>query len=155
MRKSTTLFVSVTTATYFAFFLVETVLWMWPPVHNFLLPQLNWGLDYPAKEQARILRTLFVNQGVYNLMLGLAGIAGLMLVTRGKVEPGLTLIKFACLFALGAAGILLTTTSAYVLGTVQALFPMFALFFIWRVRDRTQQQDQNEKDRALAANQLQ
>ncbi|MDZ5450512.1 DUF1304 family protein [Labrys sp. ZIDIC5] len=140
MRKSVTLFASVVTVTYFAFFLVEAVLWMWPPVHNFLLPQLNSGLDYPVSEQALILRTLFVNQGVYNLMLGLAGIAGLILVARGKVEPGLTLIKFACLFALGAAGILLTTTSAYVLGIVQALFPMFALFFIWCVRDRTQQQ---------------
>jgi putative membrane protein len=134
MNKTTEIFVIITIATFWAFFLVEAPLWMWPFVHEMLIPQLNPDLRFPTTDQAETLRALFINQGIYNLMVAIGGVAGIFLVRRGRVELGRGLVVYTCLFAIGAAVTLLLTTEAYLLGVVQIVFPSVALVRVFRDR---------------------
>lgn len=134
ITAATRLFVYLTITTFFGFFLIEAILWTYPFVYNLLLPQLNPSLTYPNDVQATVLSALFVNQGVYNLLFGLGGVGGLLLVRAGHRDSGRALICFVCIAAVLAAITLLLTTSAYLLGVVQLLFPAIALF---RLRSET------------------
>lgn len=127
MRKSTAVFVWITIATFLGFFVVEALIWNLPFVSALLVPQLNPALAYPVQDQARTLAALFVNQGVYNLMVALGGIAGVVFIRSGRAEVGRFFVVYTCLFALGAAITLLLSTHAYILGAVQAAFPIAAL----------------------------
>lgn len=127
MTNLTRLLTFVMIATYLGFFVVEAVLWTMPFVHRILLTQLNPGLGYPTATQVEVLRVLFVNQGVYNLLLGIGGAAALNFCKHGEVRAGQILIGFLGLFAIGAALTLLVTTSAYLLGFVQLVVPVVLL----------------------------
>jgi putative membrane protein len=102
-----------------AFFAGEALLWLNPAVHGFALPKLNPGVDAPAALQAQVLRTLFINQGVYNLMLALGGAVGLALANR-NAAGGVTLVRFVCAFAVGAGVTLGLSTQAYAAAVLQA-----------------------------------
>lgn len=138
MTNLTRLLTLVMIATYLGFFVVEAILWTVPFVHRILLPQLNPGLAYPAATQVAVLRALFVNQGVYNLLLGIGGVAGLKLWKHGEARAGQVLISFLSLFAIGAALTLLVTTHAYLLGVVQLVVPVALLRSLRRDAERAQ-----------------
>lgn len=132
MSRLTNIVVGVTIATFLGFFIIEALLWTWPLAYQLLLPQLNPGLGYPLAEQADTLRALFINQGVYNLMVAIGGIAGLVMANGSNPVAGRLLVRYTCLFALGAAVTLLATTEAYALGILQGLFPLAALLMLRR-----------------------
>lgn len=131
MKPLTNIFVCMTIATFLGFFVVEVLVWTWPFTYQLLVPQLNPGLSYPLAEQAETLRALFVNQGAYNLMVAIGGIVGLIKIKGRDPVIGRALIKYTCLFAIGAAITLLTSTEAYALGILQALFPIAALLMLY------------------------
>lgn len=135
MSTLSRLLIGVVTATYFGFFLAEAVFWTVPFVNALLLPQLNPGLAVPSETQVRVLTSLFQNQGAYNFMLGFGGLWGLRLVAGGH-PAGAVMLRFLCLFGIGAATVLLATTHAYLLGAVQLIFPIAALVQMGRDRDR-------------------
>jgi uncharacterized membrane protein len=111
---------AVVIATFLGFFIGEVFGWATPALSEFVVPRLNAGLDLPTQEQAATLRTLFINQGVYNLMFGLAGVAGLVLTARGNRPAGLALLLLVGVAGV-AAGITLAATSTLWAGaTVQA-----------------------------------
>lgn len=103
------------------FFILETIFWMLPEVHNILLDFLNnpVTLDYPV--QALVLRNLFINQGFYNLFLVCAGLQGLYLASKGKYAIGYVLLLFLCFSATGAGIVLAFSTKAYLLAFFQAV----------------------------------
>lgn len=127
MTNRTRLLTGLMIATYLGFFLVEAVLWTIPWVNAILLPQLNPSLDYAPPMQVDVLRALFINQGVYNLLLALGGVMGLRLWARGDVRAAQALLRFLAIFAIGAAVTLLLTTHAYLLGAVQLVVPIVLL----------------------------
>jgi putative membrane protein len=129
------LFVGLTIATFLGFFLIEAVVWRWPLTYQTLLPQLNPGLTISAQTQARVLQALFVNQGVYNLMVAAGGIAGWLMVRRGRIGLGRSFVLQTCLFGVGAALTLLATTHAYALGLFQLVCPGVALALLWGDRE--------------------
>jgi len=49
-----------------------------PFVYGILLPQLNPGVGVEASLQAAILKALFVNQAMYNLMAAAGGVVALI-----------------------------------------------------------------------------
>ena len=132
MSRTTKLFAYFTIATFLAFFVIEAVLWTWPLVYGILLPQLNPANALPLPEQAEVLRALFINQGLYNLLAAAGGGTGLFLVSRGRVEAGRLFVTYNFVFAIGAAVTLLASTHAYVLGVAQAAFPVLGLVLLRR-----------------------
>lgn len=117
----------ITIATFLGFFVIEAILWMNPLVYGLLLPQLNPGLETEPATQAEILKALFVNQGLYNLMAAAGGIAALLFLKREKTETGIAFLVFTCVFGIVAALTLLSTTHAYALGLAQLVFPSVTL----------------------------
>ena len=126
MSNLSRLLIVAVIATFFGFFLVEALLWRVSLVNALLLPQLNPGLAVPAETQIPVLTSLFQNQGAYNLMMGAGGVWALRLAAVDH-PAGRTMLRFLCLFAIGAAVVLLATTHAYALGIVQLAFPLAAL----------------------------
>lgn len=136
MSRTSRILFLITLVTFLGFFVIEALLWTMPWVQNLLLPQLNPGLAYPAAVQGQILRSLFVNQGVYNLLLALGGCAALMAERRGDLRLATMAVGYFSLVAIGAAVTLLMSTHAYGLAVLQALFPMMALVSLRRDQQR-------------------
>ena len=132
MSRTTTTAFAITLATFVGFFLIEALLWTLPLVQTLLLPQLNPGLDFPAADQGAILRSLFINQGVYNLLLALGGAGALVAARRGELRIARIAVAYFSLVALGAALTLFLTTDAYALAALQALFPALTLLSLRR-----------------------
>lgn len=60
-------------------------------------------------EQAEATRLFALNQGFYNLFLGVGTLAGLALVLAGHPRSGLTLASWNCLSMVGAAIVLVAS----------------------------------------------
>ena len=75
----------------------------------FVLETLRW--EQPATrrvfgtsaEQAAQSKQLAANQGVYNLLLGIAALAGIVVLVAGARDPGLAVVLTATGIMLGAA----------------------------------------------------
>jgi putative membrane protein len=127
MRISSTLLVVFVVVFHLAAFVLEAVLWMRPGVYSSALSRLGSPSALPPHEQALVLQALFVNQGFYNLFLAIAGISGLALVQRGRVQVGLILIAYMCLTAVGAGIVLALSTRAYIGAVLQCVPAALAL----------------------------
>ncbi|AUD05570.1 DUF1304 family protein [Spirosoma pollinicola] len=105
---------------FFIFFILETVFWMQPFVHNLLL---DWFNNPPVtlgyEMHALVLKKLFINQGFYNLFFTIGGIAGLCQLKKNKAV-GYALILLVCFAAIGAGLVLAVTSNAYLLAFLQA-----------------------------------
>jgi putative membrane protein len=108
-------------------FVLEALLWMEPVVYERVLGRLTDTTTIGLRDQALVLRALFVNQGFYNLFLASAGIAGFVALARGQAAVGRALIQYMCLFALGAGLVLAASTHAYVGALLQATPAALAL----------------------------
>ena len=133
MNGLTKTFATFVVVFHFAVFIVEVFFWMQPSIHEFALTRVAEPAAVEPLVQATILRTLFVNQGFYNLFLSIAGGAGLALSSRGRKEAGEALVACACLSALGAGLVLAATTKAYLGAAMQGLPGAIAIAaMFWR-----------------------
>ncbi len=107
-------------------FVGEAFLWMRPALHRGMIRKVNPGLDMDPADQARVTRILMINQGVYNLMIALGGIAALM--TPGAAGTALATYVFA--FAIAAGATLAFTTVAFVGAALQAIPALIGLWFL-------------------------
>jgi putative membrane protein len=85
-----------------------------------------------SPEHADATRLFAFNQGFYNLFLAIGAFAGLALVLLGHPATGLTLVKWNCLFMLGAAVVLVASAprmwrGAIIQGAAPLLFLLLAL----------------------------
>jgi len=126
-------------ALHLAAFVAEALLWMHPSIHAPVLTRLGGLSTLDPHSHALVLKSLFVNQGFYNLFLALAGIFGLALVRRGRTQVGYTLIVYMCLSAVGAGLVLALSTSAYVGAFLQAVPALAALAMLRAARSRGDQ----------------
>ena len=99
---------------HMAVFVVEAFLWMNPAIYEFSIQRINAGVDVSLQDQALILKTVFVNQGFYNLFLAFGGVLGLSMMRAGRHSAGKALIAYMCLFATGAGIVLAITAQAYI-----------------------------------------
>jgi len=132
MTSGAKVFVGLVIAFHVLAFVAEAILWMSPAVHGIAVARLNPGLQIDVLQQAAVLRALFINQGFYNLLLALGGLGGLVLLGRGHREAGVALVRYACVFAVGAGLVLLATTSAYAGAFLQAGLGAIALLLTFR-----------------------
>jgi putative membrane protein len=119
---------------HLAAFVVEAFLWMRPAVHEAVLGRVTGTSSVALHDQALILKSLFVNQGFYNLFLAIAGIAGLAFLRRGDATIGTTLVAYMCLSAVGAGVVLAFSTGAYVGAFLQAVPAAVAIAAMFRAR---------------------
>ena len=126
------LFVALTAAFHVFGFLLEVFPELFPDRHNSMIMDLNPGFTDEIEVQSRILENLFDNIGFYNLFIAIGNVAGLVLAISGKRAEGTALIWYSCLFAIGAGVVLMFTTTAYVVGLVQAGLPAIALILMYR-----------------------
>jgi putative membrane protein len=85
-----------------------------------------------SPEQADATRLFAFNQGFYNLFLAIGTFAGLALVLLGHPGTGLTLVRWNCLFMLGAAIVLVASApqmrrGAIIQGAAPLLFLLLSL----------------------------
>ena len=113
-------------------FVLESLLWIQPFVHEPILEKLRLGVNVSQYDQALILKKLFLNQGFYNLFLAFGGVAGLVLMGHGHSMAGKALVLYMCLFAVGAGLVLLFSvqafTGAFLQGGVAALAALMVAF---------------------------
>ena len=117
-----------------AAFVVEAFLWMRPVVHEPMLRHLTGAVDVSPRDQAAILRSLFVNQGFYNLFLAIGTGVGVVGVARDWEPQGSTLVVFGCLFMIGAALVLVVARPRMArAAAIQGVLPLLALLaaLIW------------------------
>jgi len=112
-------------------FIGESLLWGEPVIIDRVLSKVNAPLGVSPSDQAQILEVLFFNQGFYNLFVALGGVAGLVLYRYGRIQEGLALVCYTCLFALGAGVVLASTTTAYPAAAIQGLPPLIALIGLY------------------------
>lgn len=100
----------------------------------FVLEALRWEAAGTRRvfgtspEQAAQTKQLAANQGVYNLLLGIAALAGVIVAVAGARETGLAVVLAATGIMLGAALYLVgTDRSKARAAVVQGLFPLVAV----------------------------
>ena len=98
------------------FFYLESIVFSRPTV---------WARFYiGSQEQADIVRPMALNQGFYNLFLGLGIVAGLVLIATGAETAGTAIVLFACASMVLAGIVLLATDSRFLsAAAMQALPP--------------------------------
>ena len=133
MFKAAIVFSIITIVFHISAFVHEAFLITQPVVAERIVSINAAAVDVALMDQIEILKVLFFNQGFYNLFLALGGVAGLLLLHKGKQAQGLTLLVNMCCFAVGAGLILSLTTTAYPLAFLQAGPPLTALigFYFW------------------------
>jgi uncharacterized membrane protein len=119
---------------HFAVFVAEAFLWMTPAIYEPALGRLGVPAAVDLHEQALTLRALFLNQGFYNLFLSGSGLVGLIVTQRGNPIAGHTLVRYACISALGAGIVLGASTAAYVGAFLQAFPSGLVLLLMRRLR---------------------
>ena len=73
-----------------------------------------------------------LNQGFYNLFLGLGVLVGVVGAWRGWLPQGSTLVVYGCLFMVGAAAVLVIARPAMARGAaIQGVLPLLALLAAW------------------------
>ncbi len=102
------------------FFYYESIVWSRPNV---------WARFHVASQaDADIIRPMALNQGFYNLFLGLGIVAGLVLIAAGEVTAGTAIVLFACLCMVLAGVVLLATDRRFLnAAAMQALPPLVAI----------------------------
>ncbi len=76
-----------------------------------------------------------LNQGFYNLFLGVGVLVGVVGSWRGWEPQGSTLVVYGCLFMLGAALVLVLARPAMARGAaIQGVLPLLALASAWLLR---------------------
>lgn len=102
-----------------AIFTMESVLFRRPQIHRRFLT---------ATADVEAVRPWALNQGFYNLFLGLGVLAGVVWLHTGDVTVGRTLVVFGCLCMLGAALVLVLTDRRMARAAVmQGLLPLIAV----------------------------
>jgi putative membrane protein len=134
MSVSARILVAVVALFHASIFIVETFFWMTPSVYGVALKRLVDQVGPNPMQQAMTLKTLFVNLGFYNLFLAGAGIAGMVLLSRGNRPAGKALIVWMCVSAMCAGVVLLVSTQALIGAAAQAIPAAFALMLIARDR---------------------
>lgn len=102
------------------FFYLESIVWSRPTV---------WARFRVASQaDADIIRPMALNQGFYNLFLGLGIIAGLVLIAAGQVTAGTAIVLFACSCMVLAGVVLLATDRRFLsAAAMQAVPPLIAI----------------------------
>ena len=113
-------------------FVYEVFLWMNPAIYEFALSKLDAKVDVVFFDQALILKTLFVNQGFYNLLVASGGIIGLWLYVKGFKTQGITLMAYMCFIGTGAGLVLLFTSTAYIVAALQFGSGFIGLILMYR-----------------------
>lgn len=100
----------------------------------FVLETLRWEQPGTRRvfgtspEQAAHSKQLAANQGVYNLLLGVAALAGVILVVAGARIPGIAVLLVATGIMLAAAIYLVVSDRRLArAAVVQGLFPLVAV----------------------------
>lgn len=121
INRTTKMLVFFILFVHLLFFLLEAILWMQPFVYNILIELLDTktAVDYPT--QAQVLKSLFINQGFYNLFLVVGGLFGLISLKKNRHSQGYALLLLFCFSAAGAGIVLAFSTKAYVLAFLQAV----------------------------------
>ncbi len=102
------------------FFYLESIVWSRPTV---------WARFRVASQaDAEVIRPMALNQGFYNLFLGLGIIAGLVLIATGQVTAGTAIVLFACSCMVLAGVVLLATDRRFLsAAAMQAVPPLIAI----------------------------
>ncbi len=87
------------------------------------------------KSEVETVAFAMLNQGFYNLFLGLGVLVGVVGSWRGWDPQGSTLVVYGCLFMLAAALVLVVARPAMLRGVVvQGALPLLALVSAWLLR---------------------
>ncbi len=131
MNLVTLIFAAMTMLIHVIVFVGESVFWLEPVIYKQAVLKIGLLTEVSAHEQARILEVLFFNQGFYNLFVAIGGVAGIILYKAGKAQAGLALVSYTCFFALGAALVLASSTTAYPGALIQGVPPALALLGVY------------------------
>jgi putative membrane protein len=102
------------------FFVLESVIFRRPFAHR------TFGVNDPA--EVELLAFPMLNQGFYNLFLGLGTLVGVVGSARNWEPQGSTLVVYGCLFMIGAALVLVISKPSMLRGAaVQGTLPLLAL----------------------------
>ncbi len=132
MSNTARIFAGLLVAFHLFAFVVEVFLWMDPAVHGPAIQTLNPDSTVPIADQAAVLRTLFINQGFYNLFLAAGAAIGIVQIAKGQSASGIALLRFAAAMACGAGLVLLATTQATTTALAQAGLGAAVLVLLWR-----------------------
>jgi putative membrane protein len=102
------------------FFYLESIAFARPTV---------WARFHIASQaDADVIRPMALNQGFYNLFLGLGIVAGLVLIAAGAESAGTAIVLFACACMVLAGVVLLATDRRFLsAAAMQALPPLIAI----------------------------
>lgn len=102
------------------FFYLESIVFARPTV---------WArFHVGSQEHAEIIRPMALNQGFYNLFLGLGVVAGLVLNATGAETAGTAIVLFACACMVLAGIVLLATDRRFMsAAAIQAIPPFIAI----------------------------
>jgi putative membrane protein len=106
------------------FFLLESVFYRRPAVHR----------SFGVRSEAEVEATAFgmLNQGFYNLFLGVGTLVGVVGTVLDWEPQGPTLVVYGCLFMIGAALVLVIARPAMArAAAIQGLLPALALVSAW------------------------
>lgn len=106
-------------------FFAESIWWTRPAVYKGFLM---------TAEQADSTRLMAFNQGVYNLMLAVAALGGLVFWSMDYETIGLTLTAFGCLSMVVAAIALLGSAPKLKLGAAAQALPALVFLILLSVR---------------------
>jgi putative membrane protein len=99
------------------FFYLESIVFSRPTV---------WArFHIGSQEQADIVRPMALNQGFYNLFLGLGIVAGLVLIATGAETAGTAIVLFACSCMVLAGIVLLATDRRFLNAAALQAVPPF------------------------------
>ena len=134
MNIAALVFINLTIFIHIFIFIGESLLWMTPLIYEKVVSKIDVATTASSYEQAQILEVLFFNQGFYNLLIALGGIAALILYRFGKTQEAIALVSYICLFAMAAGAALAASTTAYPAASIQGLPPFFALLCLYLSR---------------------
>jgi len=130
INQTAIVFVVLTAIFHILFFVVESLLWLEPYIHENVLSKSD-SSSVDLLTQAHLMETVFFNQGFYNLFLAIGLFLGLFLYKGDNKAIGFTLVAYICTFAFGAAVVLALSAGAIAGAIVQGLPPMIALIFLY------------------------
>ena len=130
LSKTAIIFVVLTAIFHVLFFVAESILWLQPYIYENFLSQAG-QFEVDINTQAKIMETVFFNQGFYNLFLALGLLYGLFTFHKSRSKEAQFLIKYICLYCVGAALVLFFSAGAIKGAIVQGIPPLVALIAIY------------------------